>query len=72
MSSANTRSGEKITHMVDTYIPTPDANGSCEPHIEHAAEEWFWVVCEDCSTELVEGRENALAQLDDCGGASTS
>ena len=57
---------------VDTYIPTPDATGNCEPHIEESnVEGWFWVVCEDCSTDLVKGKDDAIAALDDCDGASS-
>jgi hypothetical protein len=56
----------------DEYIPTPDANGNCEPHIKDAGEGWYWVVCEDCSTDLVEGKADALAQMNDCGNASSS
>lgn len=51
----------------DTYIPTPREDGSCDPHIKAAGEGWYWVVCEDCSTELVEGKDPALARLGACG-----
>jgi hypothetical protein len=64
---------DKLHESVDNYIPTPNADGSCDPHIKESnVADLFWVVCEDCSTELVEGEANALAALDDCDGASES
>jgi hypothetical protein len=63
---------ERPYESVDTYIPTPDATGNCEPHIKETnLEDWYWVVCEDCSKDLVEGKANALAALNDCEGESS-
>lgn len=55
---------------VDHYVPVPNADGTCTPHIHDAGGGQYWVVCEDCSTELVEGHANALAKLGECGGGS--
>jgi len=72
-STSTLAADEKLYEAVDSYIPTPDANGSCDPHIKESnVANLFWVVCEDCSTELVEGEANALDALDDCDGASES
>lgn len=68
----NLAADDKLHEPVDPYIPTPNADGSCNPHIKKAADDLYWVVCEDCSTELVEGEANALAVLDDCDGSSES
>jgi len=73
--SSSTRilaSDDRLHEPVDPYIPTPNADGSCDPHIKKASEDLYWVVCEDCSVELVEGEANALAKLEDCDGASGS
>lgn len=56
----------------DEYIPTPDAQGNCTPHIKDAGEGWYWVVCEDCSVERVKGEAAATAAMNDCDGASSS
>ena len=72
-SSANASNGDPVrAPSTDTYIPTPNADGTCDPHIKDAGEGWYWVVCEDCSTELVEGEANALDKLDECDGTSES
>ena len=63
---------DRLYEPNDTYIPTPDAHGNCTPHIKDAGEGWYWVVCEDCSVDLVKGEAEALAQMDDCDGTSSS
>lgn len=68
--SSRPPAADGLNQPVDHYIPTPNADGTCDPHIHDAGEGRYWVVCKDCSTELVEGRANALAKLEDCDGGS--
>ena len=60
-----------LPESVDSYIPTPDANGNCTPHIKDAGDGWYWVVCEDCSVERVKGEAAATDKLNDCGNTSS-
>ncbi len=70
MSSLPNASDDRLSGAVDHYIPTPNADGTCDPHIHDAGGGQYWVVCEDCSTQLVEGEANALAKLEECDGSA--
>lgn len=64
-------SEDRISGNPDHYIPTPNADGTCTPHIHDAGENQYWVVCRDCSTHLVEGEVEARDKLEECdNGAS--
>ena len=71
MNPSLTPDNNRLSESSDHYVPTPNADGTCTPHIHDAGDGQYWVVCQDCSTELVEGEANALAKLEACDGSAS-
>jgi hypothetical protein len=65
---------EKLFEAVDTYIPTPNADGTCTPEIVDADDGCYYVVCADCEVYRTCDEQVAKDLLDsgECSGGASS